>query len=40
VSAGANFFVDAADVETPEPGTVFGAASALLLLAGYGLRRR
>jgi hypothetical protein len=40
VSQGANFFVDLADVETPEPGTVFGAASALLLLAGYGLRRR
>jgi len=39
-SAGANFYVDAADVESPEPGTVFGAASALLLLAGYGLRRQ
>jgi hypothetical protein len=40
ITPGANFFVDAADVEAPEPGTLFGAASALLLLAGYGLRRR
>jgi hypothetical protein len=40
VSPGANFYVDLADVETPEPGTMFGAASALLLWAGYGLLRR
>jgi hypothetical protein len=40
VNRGAEFFVDAVDIDIPEPGTVFGAASALLLLAGYGLRRR
>ncbi len=40
---GAEFYVDAVSVtgpDIPEPGTIFGAASALLLFAGYRLRRR
>jgi len=42
-SSGANFYVDAASVASftaPEPASIFGAASGLLLLAGYRLRRR
>jgi hypothetical protein len=39
VGQGANFFVDAVVVDNPEPANIFGTVAALLLLAGYRLRR-